>query len=307
MAVLFFICVIVLIICLVFIFSGSTTSNSSSNGSSGHGVAICLENQNLLKYNHVRMEDESNNDLYNTLLEIFKSGQTYDEWGKENGFVEDLNNTYKIEIKGFDPIETVKSVGMLVNEHFENLIENVDNEHDKDILDAMYTELGNRGMFLTTGKGLIMNPREECYFRRTNSMCHTIQTLLRDISYSGFKYGKGMLRAGNMFVSKNDITGWKEYTKGTMYVTNQRVIIIGVDNKTKNIPLGNIANYSVFENNGIIFTLKNGNPVIFSLPMDGTFHFNTAAGTLFEDDMYPCLMALEKAFNERLNKGNENG
>lgn len=278
----------------------------ASNSSESNGVAHCIEDANLKKYNNVKMEDESNNDLYNTLIGIFKSGQTLDEWGNENGFVEDPNNTYKIEIEGFDPVENVKSVGMLVSEHFEDLIEDVTNEHDKDILDAMYTELGNRGMFLTTGKGLIMNPREECYFRGVNSMCHTIQTLLRDISYSGFRYGKGMLRAGNMFVSKNDITGWKEYARGTMYVTNQRVIIIGVDNKTKNIPLGNIANYSVFETNGIIFTLKNGNPVIFSLPMDGTFHFNTALGTTFEDDMCPCLMALEKAFNERLNKGDEN-
>lgn len=292
-----FIIVFTVIILLGIFFAAISNSSNS--------VSTFVETPNIKKYDNVSMEDESNNDLYNTLINIFKSGQTYDEWGKENGFAEDPSNTYKIEIAGFDPVENVKSVGMLVNEHFENLIENVTNEHDKDILDAMYTELGNRGMFLTNGKGLIMNPREECYFRGVNSMCHTIQTLLRDISYSGFKYGKGMLRAGNMFVSKNDITDWKEYTRGTMYVTNQRVIIIGVNNKTKNIPLGNIANYSLFENNGIIFTLKNGNPVIFSLPMDGTFHFNTEAGTLFEDDMWPCLIALEKAFNERLNKNNE--
>lgn len=274
---------------------------SNSSGS----VATFIETPNLKKYEHVNMEDESNNDLYNMLIGIFKSGQTYDEWGKENGFVEDPSNTYKIEIAGYDPVENVKSVGMLVDEHFENLIESVTNEHDKDILDAMHTQLIGRDLCISTGKGLIMNPREECYFRGVNSMCHTIQTLLHDISYSGFKYGKGLLRAGNMFVRKNDITDWKEYTRGTMYVTNQRVIIIGIDNKTKNIPLGNIANYSLFENNGIIFTLKNGNPVIFSLPMDGTFHFNTEAGTLFEDDMCPCLIALEKAFNERLNKNNE--
>lgn len=271
------------------------------SGSSG-SVATFDETSNIKRYDNVSMEDESNNDLYNILINIFKSGQTYDEWGEENGFVKDPTNTYKIEIAGFDPVENVKSIGMLVNEHFENLIEDVTNKHDKDILDALHTELFGRGLFIYTSKGIILNPREECYFRGTNSMCHTIQTLLHNISYSGFKYGKGQLRAGDMFVRKNDIVGWKEYTKGTLYVTNQRVIIIGIDNKTKNIHLGNIANYSVFENNGIIFTLKNGNPVIFSLPMDGTFHFNTAIGTTFEDDMCPCLIALEKAFNERLNK-----
>lgn len=296
-------CVVFAIICLFKAFTWEGSSNSTSSESSG-SISYCIENENLKKYEHVSMEDESNNDLYNTFISIFKSGQTYDEWGEENGFKVDTKNTFKVKIPGFEPRETPKSIGMLVEDHFENLIESIINEHDKDILEAMHTALSIRShdLFLTNGKGLLLNPKETCYFRGVNSMVHTIQTILKDISYSGFRYGTGMLRAGNMFVSRNDITGWKEYGRGTMYVTNQRVILIGKDNKTKNIPLGNIANYSLFENNGIIFTLKNGNPVIFSQPLDGTFHFNTVAGTLFEDDLCLCLLALDKVFEDRKNK-----
>ena len=272
---LLFFCIMLLIVC---IFKAITYSPDNS-------LSHCIEDDNLKTYEHVSMIDSSNNDLYNTLISIFKSGQTYGEYGKDNGF--EGNNEFEIY--------------QLVDDHFTKLIENINNEHDKDILDALHFSLSSRShtLFLTNGKGLILNPKETCYFRGVNSMVHTIQTLLKDISYCGVRYGTGMLRAGNMFVSRNDITGWKEYGQGTMYVTNQRVILIGRDNKAKNIPLGNIANYSIFENNGIIFTLKNGNPVIFSLPLDGTFHFNTQLGTIFEDDLCQCLFALNKAFEER--------
>lgn len=273
----------------------------ASNSNSG-ALSTCIEDENLKKYEHVSMEDESNNDLYNTLINIFKSGQTYEEWGIENGFKFDPENKIKIERPGKEPIEVPQTIDSQVSDHFEKLIDVISNDHDREILEALNSSLTGRNLCLSTGKGLILNPKEKCYFRGVNTMVHTIQTILKDISYSGFRYGTGMLKAGNMFVSRNDITGWKEYGRGTMYVTNQRVILIGIDNKTKNISLSNIANYSLFENNGIIFTLKNGNPIIFSMPMDGTFHFNTIYGTLFEDDLCPCLLALDKAFEDRKNK-----
>ena len=258
------------IILIGYIFA--TFSNSSTPA-----TASCIENENLKKYAHVLMEDSTNNELYDILKSIFESGDTYEEYAQKNN-IENL---------------------VVVFDKFQEQIDSITNGHDRDILDAMNSELSGRGMFLTNGKGLIMHPREKCYYRGVNTIVHTITKLMKNISYSGFKYNKNLFRSGNMLITSNDIVGWKEYTRGTMYVTNQRVVIIGIDNKVKSIPLGQIISYANYENNGILFQIANGNPIIFNLPMDGVFHFNTSVGTQFEDDIYPCLLALDKAFEER--------
>ena len=243
-------------------------------------TASINERDDLKKIDSITMEDESNNDLFDTLKSIFKSGETYEEYAIQNGFTNQAEFDDEVQSK----IDVIK------------------NEHDKDILESLHSILGTRGMFLTNGKGLIMHPREECYFRCTNTLVHTITKLMKNITYTGFKYNKGLFRSGSMLVTSKDIMGWKEYSRGTMYVTNQRVVLIGIDNKVKSIPLGQIVSYSNYENNGVLFQIANSNPLIFNLPCDGMFHFNTAAGTLFSDDLYPCLLALDKVFEKRNNK-----
>ena len=238
------------------------------------------ERDDLKRIDSIAMKDESNNDLFNMLKSIVKSGETYEEYATQNG--------YENEIK--------------FNEEIQQKIDLIENEYDKDIIEALHTELGTRGLFLTNGKGLIMHPREECYFRCTNTLVHAITKLMKNITYAGFKYNKGLFRSGSMLVTSKDIMGWKEYSRGTMYVTNQRVVLIGIDNKVKSIPLGQIVSYSNYENHGVLFQIANSNPLIFNLPCDGMFHFNTAVGTLYEDDLYPCLLALDKVFDERNNK-----
>ena len=258
----------IILICCLFVAFGNSSAPATTS---------CIENENLKKYTHVLMEDSTNNELYDVLKSIFESGDTYEEYAQKNN----IENS------------------VVVFDKFQEQIDSITNEHDRDILDAMNDELRCRGMFITNGKGLIMHPREKCYYRGVNAVVHTITKLMKNISYSGFKYNKNLFRSGNMLITSNDIVGWKEYTRGTMYVTNQRVVIIGIDNKVKSIPLGQIISYANYENNGILFQIANGNPIIFNLPMDGVFHFNTQFGTLFEDDICPCLLALDKAFEER--------
>lgn len=89
-----------------------------------------------------------------------------------------------------------------------------------------------------------MHPQENCFFRCTNTIVYTITKLMKNISYTGFRYNKDLFRTGNLYVTSKDITGWKEYSRGTMYITNKRIVIIGLDNKTKSIPLSQIISYS---------------------------------------------------------------
>lgn len=270
MTTLFFIIGFLLLMILI-----AAVSNSSTPA-----TACVQERSDLKKIDSIIMENESNSNLFKTLKTIFKSGNTYEEYAQENGYEDSI----------------------ALNKKFQNQIDVIVNKNDKDILSSLNDALFDRGLFITSGKGLIMHPQENCFFRCTNTIVYTITKLMKNISYTGFRYNKELFRTGNLYVTSKDITGWKEYSRGTMYITNQRIVIIGLDNKTKSIPLSQIISYSNYENNGILFQIANSNPFIFTLPCDGMFHFNTVIGTTFEDDIYPCLLALDKVFEENNNK-----
>lgn len=147
-------------------------------------------------------------------------------------------------------------------------------------------------------QGIILNPREVCYYYTKSAAIDTIKKVRTDISYNGFKITEGGFRLGNMSVSANSVEGVKRFDAGLFVITNQRIIFKGVNNHTKTIPLGTIIGIEKFEDNGVIIFLSNREtPVIVRFIADRTFFYNKKMDAMtFNND----LNWFERALSEIL-------
>ena len=169
------------------------------------------------------------------------------------------------------------------------------------LLHSLTYALSNRDVQtgLPTSK-ILLKPRESVYFQSSNTVVDKVKSILRNISFCGFRYNKGAFRSGNMYVQNNEVNGIKRFDAGMLFVTNQRIVFTGVNKNNFSIPLGNILSYASYENDGVIFTIANGKPIIVSFPYDEKFHnTKTEFGIIFNDDKTQLLYSLDKVFELR--------
>ena len=171
----------------------------------------------------------------------------------------------------------------------------------QDLLHSLTYALSERDVQigLPTSK-ILLKPRESVYFQSSNTIVDKVKAILRNISFCGFRYNKGAFRSGNMYVRNTEVNGISRFGAGRFFVTNQRIVFTGVNKNNFSIPLGNILSYAAYENDGVIFTIANGKPIIVSFPYDEKFHnTKTEFGILFNDDKTQLLYALDKVFELR--------
>ena len=145
-------------------------------------------------------------------------------------------------------------------------------------------------------EGVILNPRETCYYHTKSAAVDVIKKVRTDISYSGFRVNQGSFRLGNMSVSANSVEGIKRFDVGLLVVTNQRIIFKGLNNHTKTIAIGSIIGIEKFEDNGVIIFLSNREtPVIIRFIADKMFFYNKEHNAMtFHND----LKWFERAISE---------
>ena len=180
--------------------------------------------------------------------------------------------------------------------NFKGLIDNVKEPTDFDYVEALYTELMNRIVFVGGNAGLQLHPKEECYYSEINCAVYTVQKLNKQISYGGIRTNLNGYRAGTFSVNAYDVEGYKLYLQGKVFVTNQRIVIVG-NNKNKVIPLGKIISYAPYEKNGIIINAENSNAIILDMLTNGTFEILKTGERAFHDTKISFLYALDNALS----------
>ena len=182
--------------------------------------------------------------------------------------------------------------------NYKDLIDTVTEPTDSDYVQALYTELMNRVVFVGGNKGLQLHPKEECYYSEINCAVYTIQKLNKQITYGGFRANLNGYRTGTYSISAHDVEGYKLYLQGKVFVTNQRIAIVG-DNKNKVVPLGKIISYAPYEKNGIIINIENSNAIILDMLTNGTFEMLKIGERAFHDTKVSFLYALDNALNAK--------
>ncbi len=219
-------------------------------------------------------------------------------------------------LTGFEPIENVQmksEKGLEVfnglKEVYENgedravmkykdIINTVSDPTDSDYVQALYTELLNRIVPVGGSKGLQMHPQEECYYSEINCAVYTIQKINKQITYGGFRANLNGYRTGTFSINSYDVEGYKLFLQGKVYVTNQRIVIMGA-NKNKVVPLGKILSYAPYEKNGIIINIENGNAIVLDMITNGTFEISKIGERFFHDTKISFLYALDNAFSAK--------
>lgn len=223
-------------------------------------------------------------------------------------------------LAGFEPIENVQMKSEKGQEifnglkdvyesgddkavlNYKDLIDTVTEPTDSDYVQALYTELMNRIVFVGGSKGLQLHPKEECFYSEKNCAIYTIQKLNKQITYGGLRANLNGYRAGTFSINAYDVEGYKLYLQGKVFVTNQRIAIVG-DEKNKVIPLGKIISYAPYEKNGIIINVQNGNAIILDMLTNGTFELLSIGERVFHDTKISFLYALDNALGSKEHVG----
>jgi len=241
-------------------------SNNSKNEKALHGQAS--ENANWKKHTSVRMEDPQNTDVYNKLIEIYKSGEPL------------FGNSVASE-------DEVKSIFAKIKA--------ISNEHDYDFISAIQMTLmiGRNPSDTASSEGIQLRSGEKCYFKTKNSILNTVQKVLKNINYAGLRYNVGAFRMGNISLAANDIEGFRPFAAGNCYVTNQRIVFTSDANKNKVINVRDILSFVPYEENAVLINIENATPVIVNFPCNGMFNITSRESiVLFNDDTIAFMYAL---------------
>lgn len=128
---------------------------------------------------------------------------------------------------------------------------------------------------------VILNPQEKVLFTCLQCEMMTIQKVLSNVTYGGFRLNNGGYRFGNVSYSKKDFEEFKKLDKGQILLTNQRIIFKG-ENRAKTIPIGDIISIENYEDKGVIVFMKNREkPIVFNLYMNNVFFYDNDDGTRY--------------------------
>ena len=128
---------------------------------------------------------------------------------------------------------------------------------------------------------IILNPQEKVLFTSLQCEALTIQRILSNISYGGFRFNEGGYKFGSLLYSKKDFEDFKTFDKGQFLVTNQRIIFKG-NNRVKTIPIGDIISIEDYEDTGIVIFMKNREkPIVFNFYMNNIFFYSKDDGSRY--------------------------
>ena len=233
-------------------------------------------------------------------------------------------NAFKLEDLSFNHEEAQKIFETLKEKYFEGTpfteeednklekdIENLNiDEYSKDILEGFFCSLAMRRLIVGLPTEKIQLKKNELnYFQSSNAVVSRVDSILREINYSGFRFNQGAFKTGNMLVKSRDITGEKYIGGGRFFVTNQRILFIDSNtSSTIQVSLDSVVSYATYESDGVIFVLSNKKPLIVHFPVDGYFKDGRAEGfgVLFNDDKINLLYSLDTVFEERKKELNVN-
>lgn len=220
-----------------------------------------------------------------------------------------------IELQGFDSIDKVKMFSpegqILFDElkdaflsgeerkayEYKDKIDTITNPHDLDYIEALYTDLLGRMAPIGASEGIQLNPNEISLFSDKNCGIYSIQKLNKNIVFCGIRNDLNGFRTGAYTFNSFDIEGFRLSLFGEVFLTNQRIIIMG-ENKNMVIPIDKILSYSLYESNGILLNIENQNSIILDMVTNGTFEKNSL-GLWFHDTKYGFIYALDRAMSEK--------
>lgn len=123
----------------------------------------------------------------------------------------------------------------------------------------MLTELSESEVM--SEHGLNINSGEVLYYHATRIDWYEEKTVRTNVAYSGFRYRSGgnMSFSSGMFSSiKNDVKNYVLLDRGTLYITNKRIIFIGAESReNRNVKFDELLELS-FYNDGILLGKSTG-------------------------------------------------
>lgn len=220
-----------------------------------------------------------------------------------------------VQLQGFDSIEKISMhspEGQILFEGlkdaflsgdekkaygYKDKIDSVTNPHDLDYIEALYTDLLNRIVPIGASKGIQLNPNESSLFHDKNCGIYSIQKINKNIVFCGIRNDLNGFRTGAYTINSFDVEGFKLSLFGEVFLTNQRLIIMG-ENKNMVIPIDKILSYSLYESNGVLLNIENQSSIILDMVTNGTFE-KTSLGLCFHDTKYGFVYALDRAMSEK--------
>ncbi|MGI8951097.1 MAG: hypothetical protein ACR2FN_05890 [Chitinophagaceae bacterium] len=117
--------------------------------------------------------------------------------------------------------------------------------------------------------GLNVYSNEILYYNSIKIDWYDEQTISTHISYSGFRYKSGghmSFNTGTFNVIKNNITGYVLLERGSLYITNKRIIFIGNESRqNRTINLDDILELSIYKD-GVLLGKSNGKQPLIVVP-----------------------------------------
>jgi hypothetical protein len=110
---------------------------------------------------------------------------------------------------------------------------------------------------------LNVHDNEIVYHRINNTSIFEERITRRHIAYSGLRWSNGLLRAGTLTLTSDDIYKFTILDIGALFITNERIIFLGKQrNLTKAIPINSILTYSLYQD-GILISQANKKGILF--------------------------------------------
>lgn len=153
---------------------------------------------------------------------------------------------------------------------------------------------GKNSVEVMSEYGLNLDSNEVLYYSTTKVDWYEQNTISTNVSYGGFRYRSGghmSFSTGTFNIVKNNVTGFVLLDRGSLYITNKRIIFIGgASRENRTLNFSNILEYEIFKD-GILLGKENGKkPLIF---------FAEAINTLLQPDMLnPVIRILDRILSE---------
>lgn len=185
---------------------------------------------------------------------------------------------------------------------FPNEIDNIDNVHDKEIIEAAFDALFYRHLPVLPKNDLcdiMLKPNETLFFKRINNInigLSRLKNISKTIYGSGVRYSNGGIRS---FAYNVQTIPHEQMTvienNGKLYVTDKRIIYITPKNKTYTILISNILDFTI-DRDSIIITVDNAQPYKFTVTDNFEYLYsNEYGGGIVLDTVYGIAKAIQTA------------
>ncbi|MDO4790198.1 MAG: hypothetical protein Q3998_04445 [Porphyromonas sp.] len=110
--------------------------------------------------------------------------------------------------------------------------------------------------------GLNLQKGEEVYHVIYSVELHQEKTTHHNIAYSGVLWQSGSLSAGSISFIGNEITGFSLMDIGKLFLSNERILFIGMQNNvTASIPIESVLYYNLYQD-GVLIHTPNRKPLL---------------------------------------------